>query len=266
MGTGGFSTKQDSIAYWDSPYIQYVIIVFMLIAASNFSLYYIALKGEVGKLLRDEEFRWYMIIAFSATLLIASGLYLAHWNTPETCFRDALFQVTTIMTTTGFATANYLLWPTLLGLILFILMFIGASAGSTSGGMKVIRVLLLFKNSAAEMKRIIHPNAVINVKYNNKSVHPTIMNSVMGFSILFIIVFGIGSIIMALFTKDIATACSSVLTSMSNIGPGFGSIGPTENFSQLNDFAKVFLALLMLIGRLEIFTVLVLFTKAFWKK
>ncbi len=266
MGTGGFSTKQDSIAYWDSPYIQYVIIVFMFIAASNFSLYYIALKGEVGKLLRDEEFRWYMIIAFSATLLIASGLYLAHWNTPETCFRDALFQVTTIMTTTGFATANYLLWPTLLGLILFILMFIGASAGSTSGGMKVIRVLLLFKNSAAEMKRIIHPNAVINVKYNNKSVHPTIMNSVMGFSILFIIIFGIGSIIMALFTKDIATACSSVLTSMSNIGPGFGSIGPTENFSQLNDFAKVFLALLMLIGRLEIFTVLVLFTKAFWKK
>lgn len=266
MGTGGFSTKQDSIAHWNSPYIQYVIILFMLIAATNFGLYYAVLKGEACKLIRDEEFRWYIIITLSATLLIAAGLYLIEWGGAEKCFRDALFQVSTIITTTGFATADYLLWPTLLGLILFVLMFTGSCAGSTSGGLKIIRVVLLFKNSLAEMKRIIHPNAVINVKYNTKSVHPTIMNSVMGFAILFIIVFCIGSVIMALFTEDIATACSAVLTSISNVGPGFGSIGPMDNFSQLNDFAKIFLAFLMLVGRLEIFTVLVLFTKAFWKK
>lgn len=266
MGTGGFSTKQDSIAHWNSPYIQYVIILFMLIAATNFGLYYAVLKGETCKLIRDEEFRWYIIITLSATLLIAAGLYLIEWGGAEKCFRDALFQVSTIITTTGFATADYLLWPTLLGLILFVLMFTGSCAGSTSGGLKIIRVVLLFKNSLAEMKRIIHPNAVINVKYNTKSVHPTIMNSVMGFAILFIIVFCIGSVIMALFTEDIATACSAVLTSISNVGPGFGSIGPMDNFSQLNDFAKIFLAFLMLVGRLEIFTVLVLFTKAFWKK
>ena len=266
LGTGGFSTKQDGIAFWDSSYIQYVTILFMLISATNFNLYYIALKGEFGKFFQDEEFRWYMIIVLAITLITATGLYISGWNSIDMCFRDALFQVTTTITTPGFASANYLLWPTLLGLIIFILMFVGSCAGSTSGGMKIIRILLLFKNSIAEMKRNIHPNAVINVKYNNKSVHPTIMNSVMGFSILYILLFGIGSIVMAFFTDDIATACSSVLSSMSNIGPGFGSIGPMDNFSHLNNFAKMFLALLMLIGRLEIFTVLVLFTKAFWKK
>ena len=266
MATGGFSTKQDSIAYWNSPYIQYVIIVFMCIAATNFGLFYAALKGDVKKLLLDEEFRWYMILILGATTIIATGLYWANWGEEEKCIRDALFQVVSIMTTTGFATADYLYWPTLLGLILFILMFIGSCASSTAGGIKVIRVVLLFKNSFTEMKRIIHPNAVINVKYNDKSVHPTIMTSVMGFFILFIIVFSIGSVIMAFFTEDIATACSAVITSLSNIGPGFGSLGPMDNFAHLSDVAKLFLAALMLIGRLEVFTVLVLFTKAFWKK
>lgn len=266
MATGGFSTKQDSIAYWNSPYIQYIIIFFMLIAATNFGLFLAAIKGEAGKLIRDEEFRWYIMIVVLATAIIATGLYFSGWSSGEQCFRDALFQVSTIISTTGFATADYLLWPTLLGFIIFILMFTGASAGSTSGGLKVIRVLLLFKNSFAELKRIIHPNAVINVKYNNKSIHPSIMNNVMGFTLLFIIIFGIGSIIMTLFTEDIATACSAVITSMSNVGPGFGSIGPMDNFSHFNDFAKIFLAFIMLTGRLELFTVLVLFTKAFWKK
>lgn len=266
MATGGFSTKQSSIAYWDSAYIQYIIILFMLIAATNFGLFYMSLRGEIDKLLKDEEFRWFLIIVAVSTIIMTTGLYVSNWNNIEKCFRDALFQVTTILSTTGFATADYLHWPTLLGFIVFVLMFIGSCAGSTAGGMKVVRVVLLFKNSFAEMKRIIHPNAVINVKYNSKSIHPTIMNSVMGFAILFIIVFSIGSVIMAFFTKDIATACSSVITCMSNVGPGFGSIGPMDNFAHLPGSAKILLALLMLIGRLEIFTVLVLFTKAFWKK
>lgn len=266
MATGGFSTKQDSIAYWNSSYIQYVIIFFMFVAATNFGLSHAVLKGDVKKLFSDQEFKWYFLIIAAATLIITIGLYYTGWGDAGKSFRDALFQVVSLITTTGFATADYLLWPTLLGLILFILLFIGSCAGSTAGGIKVIRVILLFKNSFTEMKRIIHPNAVINVKYNGKSVHPTIMTSVMAFFILFMIVFSIGSVVIALFTEDIATACSAVITSLSNVGPGFGSIGPMNNFSHLSDPAKLILAVFMLIGRLEVFTVLVLFTKAFWKK
>lgn len=266
MATGGFSTKQASVAYWDSAYIQYVIVIFMFIAGTNFALCYAVLKGNIKKILWDEEFRLYFLIAFACSAFIAVGLYYSNWGNAELCIRDATFQVVTIMTTTGFATADYLLWPTLLGLIIFMLMFIGASAGSTAGGIKVIRVKLLFKNSFTEMKRIIHPNAVINVRYNGKSVHPTIMTGIMGFFILFMIVFSIGSIVMAFFTEDISTACSAVISSMSNIGPGFGTVGPMANFANLSDMAKLTLAALMLIGRLEVFTVLVLFTKAFWKK
>lgn len=266
MATGGFSTKQDSIAYWNSSYIQYVIIVFMFLAATNFGLCYAAIKGDVKKLLHDEEFKWFGIIVLIASAIIAVTLYFKDWGNAELCIRDSLFQVVTLMTTTGFATADYLLWPTLIGLILFILMFVGSCAGSTAGGMKLIRVVLLFKNSFTEMKRLIHPNAVINIKYNAKSVHPTIMTAVMAFFILFMIVFALGSIAMGFFTEDIATACSAVVSCMSNVGPGFGSIGPMSNFAHLSDPAKLLLTALMLIGRLEIFTVLVLFTKAFWKK
>lgn len=266
MATGGFSTKQDSIGYWDSAYIQYVIILFMFIAGTNFGLCFSIISGNWKKLFRDDEFRLYFIIVAAASLIIAFGLYYSGWGDAEKSFRDATFQVVTIMTTTGYATADYLLWPALLGMILFLLMFTGASAGSTSGGIKIVRIFLLFKNSFIELKRIIHPNGIINVKYNDKSIHPNIMSNVMGFFILFMIVFSIGSIIMSFFTKDIATACSSVITSMSNVGPGFGSVGPMASFAHLNDFAKILLALLMLIGRLEVLTVLVLFTRAFWRK
>ena len=170
------------------------------------------------------------------------------------------------MSTTGFATADYLLWPPFLGMIIFLLIIIGASAGSTAGGLKIVRLQLLFKNSFAELKRIIHPNAIITTKYNGKSVHPDIMTGIMGFAILYLILFLIGSLLMTFLTEDITTACSSVATCLSNVGPGFGSVGPMYNFAHLNEAAKAVLSLLMLIGRLEIFTVMVLFTKSFWKK
>lgn len=266
MATGGFSTKQASIAYWDSAYIQYVIIVFMFMAGTNFGLLHTAIRGNWRKLFHDNEFRLYFVIALLASVIIGLGLYFHHWAGLKKSMRDATFQVVTLMTTTGFATADYLLWPPFLCLILFLLFFIGASAGSTAGGMKVVRVCLLFKNSFIELKRIIHPNGIINVKYNGKTVHPNIMTGIMGFSILYMIVFVIGSIIMTLFTEDIITACSAVITAMSNVGPGFGSIGPMYSFAPLPDVAKLFLAFLMLVGRLEILTVMVLFTQAFWKR
>ena len=266
MATGGFSTKQDSIAYWNSAYIQYVIIVFMFIAGTNFGLLHTATRGNWRKLFRDNEFQLYFFIVVLASMVIGMGLYIDGWADFGKSMRDATFQVVTLISTTGFATADYLLWPPFLSLILFLLFFIGSSAGSTSGGMKVIRVLLLFKNSFIELKRIIHPNGIINVKYNGKTVHPHIMTAIMGFAILFMIIFVIGSLIMTLFTDDLITACSAVITAMSNVGPGFGSLGPMYSFAPLNDFAKLFLAFLMLVGRLEIFTVMVLFTKSFWKK
>lgn len=266
MATGGFSTKANSIAYWDSAYIQYIIIIFMFIAGTNFGLVHTAIKGNWRKLIHDNEFQLYFFIVAVSSLIIGIGLYISGWADVSKSMRDAIFQVVTLMTTTGFATADYLLWPPLLGLILFLLFFIGASAGSTSGGFKVVRVYLLFKNSFIELKRIIHPNGIINVKYNGKTVHPSMMSGIMGFAILYLIIFTIGSLVMTLFTEDIITACSAVATSMSNVGPGFGSIGPMYTFANLNCFAKIFLAVLMLVGRLEIFTVMVLFTKAFWKR
>ncbi|MDL2330945.1 TrkH family potassium uptake protein [Odoribacter sp. OttesenSCG-928-A06] len=266
LATGGFSTKQASIAHWDSPFIHYVIAIFMVIASSNLVLCYAAFTGKAKKIIKDEEFRWYMLLIFGATLIITTGLYISGWGGLEKSFRDAFFQVTSIISSSGFASVDYLLWPGLLSAILLLYMFIGGCAGSTAGGMKVVRIGLLFKNSFDEMKRIIHPNAVINVRYNNKTVHPNIMSGVSAFFILYIIMFFMGSIVMSLFTNDFATACSSVVTSLSNIGPGFGSVGPTNSYSHLPDFAKMFLAFLMLIGRLEIYTVIVLFTKTFWRK
>lgn len=266
MATGGFSTKNSSIAHWDSAYIQYVISFFMIVASTNLALLYMLVKGEWRKLFRDEELRWYIIIIFVSTLIIATGLYHAGWGGLEKSFRDAFFQVTSIVSSSGFISVDYLLWPTLLSLILLVLMFLGGCSGSTAGGIKVIRIGLLFKNAFDEMKRIVHPNAVISVRYNGKSVHPNIMSGVMAFFILFMIVFILGSIVMSMFTQDITTACSAVVSSLSNIGPGFGGIGPTYNYAYLPDFAKVFLAILMLIGRLEIYTVLVLFARAFWKR
>ena len=266
ISTGGFSTKANSIAHWNSPYIQYVIITFMFISGTNFGLLYGIFQGYWRKLYTDNEFRFYTTITIVASIIIGTGLYFSGWADTEKSFRDALFQVVSIMTTTGFATVDYLQWSPLLGLILFLLFFTGACAGTTAGGFKMIRVYLLFKNSFTELKRLIHPNGVIMVKYNHKSVHPNIMTGVMGFAILYIIIFVLGSLVMALFADDMLTACSSVISSMSNVGPGFGSIGPMYTYAPFNEFAKLFLSFLMLVGRLEIFTVMVLFTPSFWKR
>ncbi|MGL5683924.1 MAG: TrkH family potassium uptake protein [Marinifilaceae bacterium] len=267
MATGGFSTKQASIAHWDSAYIQYVTIFFMLLAGTNFTLLYTTLKGRGSvQLWKDNEFRTYCTVVFVATVAIMIALYvtnIGHW---EKCFRDALFQVVTLVTTTGFATADYILWPSIAKVILFLLFFMGASAGSTSGGMKIVRVLLLIKNSVIQLKRTIHPYGVINVKYNQKSVHPDMVMGISSFATLYLLLFFVGTGILVLFVGDIDTAASAAITSISNVGPGFGSIGPMSNFAALPDGAKIILSILMLVGRLEVLTVLVLFSKAFWKR
>lgn len=265
MATGGYSTKQASIAYYDSAFIQYVMIFFMLIAGTNFSLSYAAVAGRPIKLFKDEEFKFYCSIIFIVSGLIALGLFF-EGAAIEQSIRDAIFTVSSIITTTGYATADYELWSPFLKILILLLMFIGGSAGSTGGGIKVVRILILIKNSYLELKRLIHPNAVINIKYNKRRVASKIVTNVMAFLILYVGIFMISVVIMSICMPDLDSAISSVATTLGNIGPGFGNIGPTENFATLPNWSKWFLSFLMLLGRLELFTVLILFSKAFWKK
>jgi trk system potassium uptake protein TrkH len=177
-----------------------------------------------------------------------------------------LFQVVSIITTTGYATADYLLWVPFLSLLVFVLMFFGGSAGSTGGGIKIVRVVLLLKNSYYELKRLIHPNAVIPVRFNNRAVAPAIITNVLAFVVFYIFIFGAGTIVMSIMGFDMVTSLGAVATSLGNIGPGLGEVGPSESFAAIPDFGKWFLSFLMLLGRLELFTVLLLFAPAFWKE
>jgi trk system potassium uptake protein TrkH len=266
MATGGFSTKQASVAFWPSPYIQYVIILFMFLAGTNFTLTYFVLRGKFRPLLKDEEFKYYGIFVLFFTLLIFVGLLKWVPGGVEESFRNALFWVVSIMTTTGFATVDYLLWPSVLVILLFAVFFIGGSAGSTGGGLKVMRIVLLFKSGYYELKRMVHPNAVIPLKFNKHVVDSKIMNNVLAFAVLYMIIFGISTIIFMVVEPDLETAMGAVATSLGNIGPGLGKVGPMFSYSEVHPFGKWFLSFLMLLGRLELFTILVMFSPAFWKE
>lgn len=266
MATGGYSTKQASIAFYSSPYLQYVITLFMFIAGVNFTLPYFALKFQFNKILKNEEFKTYVLIAFTFTIVTALGLYLAGNISAEKSFRDAIFQVVSILTTTGYVSADYLLWSPFLLALIFTLMFIGGSSGSTGGGVKVIRVLLILKNCYYELKRLIHPKAIIPMRLNGKTVPQPLVNNVLAFIVFYLLIFMIGSIFMAALGLDMESAMGSVAATLGNIGPGLGSVGPVENFSQIPGAGKWLLSFLMLLGRLELFTVLILFSPTFWKK
>ncbi len=266
MATGGYSTKQASIAYYSSPYIQYVITVFMLLAGTNFTLSYFALHFRFGKVFKNEEFRYYLGIIFIFTVIVAFTLYRTEQITVEKSFRDALFQVVSIVTTTGFATADYLNWVPFLGIVIFMCMFIGGSAGSTGGGIKVVRVLLFFKNSYLEMKRILHPNALVPVRLNEKPVSPAIVSNIIAFVSFYILLFIISFFILGALGSNLETSAGAVAATLGNIGPGIGKVGPVLNYFHFSVASKWFLSALMLIGRLELFTVLIVLTPAFWKK
>ncbi|NQU54260.1 MAG: TrkH family potassium uptake protein [Bacteroidetes bacterium] len=266
MATGGFSTKQASVAYWSSPFIQYVIIVFMFFAGTNFTLSYLALKGKFKSVFKDEEFRYYWIFVLGFTIIIFFGLLITSQLGVEQAFRDALFQVVSIITTTGFATADYLLWTPFLTIIIFGLFFFGGSAGSTGGGIKIMRIVLLIKNSYYELRRLIHPHAIIPVKFNKRSVDTKIITNVLAFFMLYFIIFAVSTVFFTLIEPDMESAMGAVATSLGNIGPGLGSVGPAENFNHISSIGKWFLSFLMLLGRLELFTILVLFSPSFWKQ
>lgn len=278
LSTGGFSTKNASIAYWNGqPIIQYIIIVFMFLAGTNFVLSYFAFKGKIQRVLRDEELKLYfkfiaiftiiaaLIIYFKADLTTSTIEHPMVWGKAESSFRHALFQVISVVTTTGFITADYTLWTPLLLVFFFGLMFLGGSAGSTSGGVKVVRHLILIKNGFLEFKRALHPNAVLPVRYNNKAVTGDIVFNILAFFILYMLSFIVGALVFSMFNIDFMSSIGLSASSLGNVGPALGNFGPVNNYAALPSLGKWWASFLMLIGRLELFTVLILLTPFFWR-
>jgi trk system potassium uptake protein TrkH len=278
LSTGGFSTKNASIAHWnDNPAVQYIIIFFMFLAGTNFVLSYYMFKGNVVKVIKDEEFKLYFrfiaIFAIVAALLIyfkadVSQSSIEHpmvLGEGESAVRHGLFQVLAIVTTTGFVSADYTLWTPFLTVFFFGLMFLGGSAGSTSGGVKIVRHLILIKNGFLEFKRALHPNAILPVRYNTKSISGDIVFNILGFFILYMLSFIIGASVFSMFQMDFESAIGLSASSLGNVGPALGDFGPVNNYAALPALGKWWASFLMLLGRLELFTILILLTPFFWR-
>lgn len=267
MATGGFSTYNTSAMYF-SPYIQYILIIFMFLAGTNFTLTYFGLHGKLKKVWDNEEFRLYIIITFIVAASLTLVVYLSGWadGDVEKVFRDVLFQTISIITTTGYVSADYTLWPPLAVMVIFILMFVGASAGSTAGGVKIVRHIILIKNALLGFKRQLHPKAIIPVRLNGNSVSESVVFNVLAFIMIYLMTYAFGVIILTALGVDFNTALGAVATSLGNIGPGIGSVGPVDNFAHLSASVKWVLSFFMLVGRLELFTVLMLFTPFFWRR
>jgi trk system potassium uptake protein TrkH len=265
-GTGGFSTKQASIEYYHSPYIEYVIGVFMFLSGINFTLLLLFVDGKFKKVAHDAELRWYFWSVTLITLFIAIVLYYTSSMDAEEAFRKSFFQVASLHTSTGFATADYMTWAPVLWGVLTVVMIMGACAGSTTGGMKCIRLLILGKISKNEFKHITHPNAVLPVRVNKQVISPSIRSTVLAFSFLYALLIIVGTLALMWMGVGLLEALGCTISSLGNMGPGLGLCGPAYSWNMLPDLAKWLLSFLMLLGRLELFTVLLLFSSDFWKK
>ncbi len=265
--TGGYSTHQDSIAAFHSPLIEYIIILFMFLSGINFTLlFFFLLKGKIRKLFQDTEFKWYMGTVLSFTAFITIVLMCTGPFELEENFRKALFQVVSIQTTSGFASDDYMMWAPPLWLVISILMYIGACAGSTSGAIKCIRIAILAQIAKNQFKRILHPNAVLPVRVNRNVVSVGLQSTLLAFIIVYIATIFVGWLLIMLTGVGMMDAYGIVVSSLGNIGPALGSYGPASTWNTLPDVAKWISSFLMLIGRLELFSVLLLFTPSFWKK
>jgi trk system potassium uptake protein TrkH len=277
VSTGGFSTKNSSIAFWnDQPLIQYIISFFMLLAGTNFVLSYFIFTKKFQKIIADEEFKVYLSFILVFTLL-ATAVILNQENTAvlgnsfswlqiETSFRAALFQVIAVTTTTGFVSADFTQWTPFLKVVFFGLMFLGGSSGSTSGGVKVVRHMLMIKSGFLEFKRALHPNAIIQARYNNKTVSDSIAYNVLGFFILYMLSFIIGAVGFGSLGINFESAVGLSASTLGNVGPALGDFGPSSTYAALPHPGKLWASFLMLLGRLELFTVLIILTPFFWRK
>jgi trk system potassium uptake protein TrkH len=266
MPTGGFSTKNASIAHYDSVYFDCVFIFFMLMAGINFSLHYQLLRGKPLIFWKDSECRFFLATVLLLTVVVSLDVYGSVYETIGAALRYGAFQVVSIITTTGYATADYERWPAMSQLILLLCMFFGASAGSTGGGMKCLRIMLCFKYCYRELFSLIHPHAVTQVKISGKTVPDDVLRSVVGFLALYVGLFALSAVVLAGMGVDFITSFAAVAASIGNIGPGFGMVGPVDNYAQIPLLGKWLLIWCMLLGRLEIFTVIILIVPEFWRK
>jgi len=266
MPTGGFSTKNASMAHFDSVYLDFVVAFFMLLAGINFSLHYQLLKGDTLAFWRNAECRFFLAATVVLTLVVTLNIYGTVYDKIGDAFRYGAFQLVSILTTTGYATADYEQWPAMSQLILLLCMFLGGSAGSTAGGMKCLRIMVCFKYCYKELFTLIHPHAVSRIKIDGRSVPDDVVRSVLGFLALYLGLFAFSSVLLAGLGVDFITAFAAVATTIGNVGPGFGMVGPVENFAAIPVLGKWLLIWCMLLGRLEIYTVIILLVPEFWRK
>lgn len=266
VATGGFSTKQASISYWNSPFIEYVISAFMILAAINFSLYFACLKGKIAKIWRDEETRWFLTSILVLTLIVAATLMWEKGYGAEEAFRKSLFQIATLHTSTGFSTDDYMLWPSFTWILIIYAMLAGGCTGSTSGGIKSLRLLILSKSIRNNFRKMLHPNAVLPVRINRQAIPQSLVLTVGIFVICYLLCIFIGWLAMTLMGVNFNDAFCLAVSSIGNAGLAMGDYGPAYSWSALPEAAKWTSSFLMLIGRLEMFAVMLLFYPAFWRK
>ncbi|HKK95569.1 MAG TPA: TrkH family potassium uptake protein [Anaerovoracaceae bacterium] len=264
VGTGGFSSHSESIAYFNSYYVHWVITIFMIISGTNFNLFYLTLKRGIKKLIKDDEFKFYLRIISLFTMLVTFDLAITKTEVNFLkALTESIFQVSSILTTTGYATADFDIWPTFAKMLLFMLMFVGACSSSTGGGVKIIRILVSFKLIMRGFALKTHENRIINIKVNDQKLQSDTVSNIANFLFFYIFLVFIGTAIISINNYDIMTSFSSVIACLGNIGPGFSMVGPTMNYSIFSNFSKIVLSLLMIAGRLELFTFFILFSKHF---
>jgi len=264
MPTGGFSTKNASIEAYNSGAIEYIIIIFMIIAGTNFSLHFRALSGNINSHITDKEFKVYFSLILYVTLIIFLRLAL-HGELSEENFRASLFQTVSLVTTTGFSSADYELWPYFAQCVLLCLMFVGGMGGSTGGGMKIIRVFVMFKYMALATQRMLHTKAIIPIRIGNRFISEDVISNTLGFFLFYVSIFIFTTVALTLMNVNLESAIGAAASAIGNIGPGLADFGPTDNYALLPDFGKWLLTFCMLLGRLEIFTIIVIFSRVFWK-
>lgn len=266
LATGGFSTKGASIAAFDSVYIHTVITIFMFLAGINFAMHFRLLRGDTESFFNNREIRFYSLIIGIAIIVISSSLWLFDEYSIGSALQYGSFQAISIITTTGFGTDDYELWYSFGAFFLFLLFFTGGCAGSTGGGVKMVRWMIIIRNSYREIKQMVHPKAVLPIRIGDKTIDPNIQRTVLSFFILYLLVFGLGALVMAVMGYDIESSIGASIACLGNIGPAWGEFGPTDDYAQIPIIGKWVLILMMMVGRLEIFTVLIIFTPAFWKQ
>lgn len=264
MATGGFSPKNASVGHYDSAYVDAVITLFMVLAGVNFVMYHKIVTRRYASIVRDTEFRVYISIFVVVTAITTIGL-LPYYGTVSQSARYASFQVASILTTTGYATGDFAAWPYIPQIMLFLLMFIGGSSGSTGGGIKVVRIVTMIKQGWNEMRYLVYPRGVFTIRLSGERLRKDIVYAITGFVMLYMVLLLVTMVIVAAAGNDILTALSTALATLGNIGPGFGRIGPTLNYAFFPAWLKAYLAVIMMLGRLEIYTVLVLFTARYWR-